>query len=410
MLIQRAYKTELDLTQAQTILAYRSAGTARFAYNWGLAKRKAHREAWEALPEEQRGTYKGLSLYELKKEWNRVKPVEFPWASEVSTYCMQSAMADLEKAFQNFFRRVKQGGKPGFPRFKSKKKGIGGFRLYGCIHAQSGHIQLPTFGLVKLKEKGYLPTEGVKILAASISERAGRWYVSLQVEMEIPEAEAAPGTVGVDLGIKHLATLSDGTQIPNPRALPRAQRKLKRLQRAVSRKKKGSANRKKAIRRLAKAHARVANIRTNAIHQATHAITKRYGTVVVEDLNVRGMVRNHALAGSISDAGFREFRRQLEYKAGWRGGRVIVADRFSPSSKTCSHCGVRREELKLAERVFHCPDCGHVQDRDLNAARNLLSLAGKAPERLNACGEERCSLRAVLLSEAGTCADVETCV
>jgi putative transposase len=209
--------------------------------------------------------------------------------------------------------------------------------------------------------------------------------------------------VGVDLGIHSLAVVSDGTVYRNPNALRAAQRKLCRLQRAVSRKRKGSANRKKAARKVGKLHYRIACIRRNAIHQATSAITKRHGVVVVEDLNVKGMVKNRYLAQAVSDAGFHEFRRQLGYKLAWTGGRLVVASRWFPSSKTCGGCGVVRESLKLSERMFQCPDCGFTLDRDLNAARNLAIVAGKAPETQNACGGGVSVASATVTSgEAGT--------
>lgn len=385
MLTKRAYRTEIDPNQAQHTQLLKSCGVARFAYNWGLARRQAHYEEWKTQPEEMRGKYKPLSHYDLKKEWNARKAAEFPWASEVSTHCMQSAMADLDRAFQNFFRRLKQGGKPGFPRFKSRKKGLGGFRLYGCIHVAERHIQLPTFGLVRLKEHGYFPTEGIKILNASVHETAGRWFVSLQVEQEVETlAPVNREAVGVDVGVKSLAVLSDGTVFENPKPLRCAQRKLRRLQRSLSRKVKGSNNRKKAGRRVARLHYRVTCIRKNALHQASHAITKRYGVIGIEDLNVKGMVRNHCLAQAISDASFAELRRQITYKAGWRGGQVVLVDRWHPSSKICSGCGALKETLKLSERVYHCTGCGLEMDRDANAAVNLRLVAAKAADTLNA--------------------------
>jgi len=213
--------------------------------------------------------------------------------------------------------------------------------------------------------------------------------VSIQVEQEQTVPVNNGPTVGVDLGVKTLATLSDGIVIPNHRHLKRRLTKIKRLQRAVSRRKKGSQNRKKAVRTLGKEYRKVGNQRANTVHQFTSQLAKTKSVVVLEDLNVSGMLKNHHLAQAIGDVGFGEFRRQLIYKAAWYGCRVIVASRWEPSSKTCSGCGWVDEDLTLADRVFRCenPGCGLVMDRDLNAAINLRKLAGSSSESQNACGE-----------------------
>ena len=307
---------------------------------------------------------------------------------EVSKCAPQEALRDLDEAFQNFFRRIKEGRKPGFPRFKSKKRGIGGFRLTGTIKVFERHLQLPRLGRIRLKERGYLPFRDptVHILSATVTERAGRWFVSLLVEVEIKKVPPKEAIVGVDLGISALATLSDGETFENPRALLWAERKLKRLQRSLSRKQKGSKNRQKAVRKLAKAHAHVANIRENVLHGISSAIAKRFGTVGMENLNAEGMGRNHCLAKALKDAAFHELRRQVEYKTSWNGGRVVLADRFYPSSKKCSGCQKVKEQLGLSERIFRCDSCGLVIDRDLNAALNLKDVAASDTETKNACG------------------------
>jgi len=194
------------------------------------------------------------------------------------------------------------------------------------------------------------------------------------------------------LGIKTLATLSDGTVIANPRHFKRQLKQLKRLQRAVSRKRKGSQNRRKAVRKLAALHRKIANQRANTLHHLSTHLAKTKAVVVIEDLNVAGMLKNHRLAQAISDVGFTEFRRQLTYKAAWYGCRVVVVSRWEPTSKTCSICGWVDSDLTLADRVFRCEDCGLVIDRDLNAANNLAQLAGSSSESQNACGEESAGL------------------
>ncbi len=203
--------------------------------------------------------------------------------------------------------------------------------------------------------------------------------------------------VGVDLGIKRLATVSDGTVEPNPRYLKHRLRTIKRCQRVVSRRRKGSRNRRKAVCKLAALHRTVANQRADTLHQLTSRLAKTKSVVVIEDLNVAGMLRNHHLAQAIGDVGFGELRRQLTYKAAWYGCRVVVASRWESSSKTCSGCGWVDDDLTLADRVFQCEACGLVIDRDLNAAINLAQLADSSSDSLNACGEDGSGQRPVAL-------------
>jgi putative transposase len=220
-----------------------------------------------------------------------------------------------------------------------------------------------------------------------VTEQAGHWYVTVLVEQE-QVAPTNPGPiVGVDLGVSTLATLSDGTTEPNPRHLRLCLKKLKRYQRAVSRKQKGSCNRRKAVRKLATLHRRVAHQRANTLHQFTSRLARTKAVVVIEDLNVSGLLKNHRLAQAIGDVGFGEFRRQLIYKAAWYGCQVIVASRWEPSSKTCSACGWVDPRLTLVDRTFSCEQCSLILDRDLNAARNLVKLAGSSSDSQNACGE-----------------------
>jgi putative transposase len=228
----------------------------------------------------------------------------------------------------------------------------------------------------------------VKILSATVSEQAGHWYVAVQVEQERAVPSNIGPVVGVDLGMKTLATLSDGTVVPNPKPLTRRLKKLQRLHRAVSRKQQGSNNRKKAAHRLGKAYRKVGNQRADMLHQVTTRLAKTKSVIVSEDLYVAGMLTNHHLAQVNADVGFAEFRRQLLYKAEWYGSRVVLAARWEPSSKMCSACGWYDAGLELADRVFRCQnaDCGHILDRDLNAASNLRKLAGSSSERENACG------------------------
>ena len=238
---------------------------------------------------------------------------------EVSKCAPQEALRDLDNAFRRFFQRVKQKRagkniKVGFPQFKTKNRSPARFRLTGKIHVFEKRIQLPRLGLLRMKEHGYLPTHNIHILSATISEKADRWYVSLKVKMEIPDPENSNKPVaGVDLGIHRMAQVSDGLYFENPHSLGQALRKIKHLQRTVSRRKKGSANRQKAVRKLAKAHAHVTNIRKASIHQATTWLAKSKSIIMVEKLNVMGLMKNHRLAQAISDVSWHEFQRQLTY-------------------------------------------------------------------------------------------------
>jgi len=383
MLVQRAYKTELALNNEQVTACKKHAGAARWAYNWGLQRKQ----------DAYRATGKSPSAIDLHRELNALKKTDIPWMYEVSKCAPQEALRNLDQAFDNFFRRAKlrlsgkNQAKSGYPKRKSKKKGLGAFRLTGSIVVFPGAVQLPRLGRLRLKERNYLPSSGVKVLSATVSEQAGHWYISVLVENEHTVPEAAGPVVGVDLGVKRLATLSDGEIEENPRRLKTRLRKLKRLHRAVSRKVKGSQNRKKSARCLGAQYRKIAHQRANTLHHLTSRLTKTKSVVVIEDLNVSGMLKNHTLAQAIADVGFAEFRRQLAYKAVWYGCRVIVADRWFASSKTCACCGWVDEQLTLDDRTFRCQGCGIVIDRDLNAAKNLEQLAESSPDSINACGE-----------------------
>lgn len=370
--IQRSYRVELDLNNSQITACKQHAGAARWAYNWGLQRKQDSYRAMGTSP----------SAMELHRELNVLKHTTMQWMYSVSKCAPQEALRNLDNAFAHFFRRAKlkrQGqlrGRLGFPQRKTRKKGLGSFRLTGSIVVFPDAIQLPRLGRLRLKERSYLPMDAhTQILSATVSEQAGHWYVSLLVAQEQAVPENAGPVVGVDLGVKTLATLSDGTVIPNPKPLRRRLKKLKRLQRAVSRKRKGSQNRRKAVCRLARLHRRIAQQRVNTLHQVTTRLAKTKSVIVIEDLHVAGLLKNHHLAQAISDVGFAEFRRQLTYKSAWYGSRVVAVSRWEPSSKMCSRCGAVKVELALSERVYRCDICGLALDRDFNAAINLSKLA-----------------------------------
>lgn len=376
--MHRAHKIKLVPNKAQEDYFRRACGTARHAYNWALAEWQKEYEAG-GKPSE----------VALRKKLNSIKATEFPWYSEVTKCAPQQAIKNLGTAFQHFFRRVKQGGKPGYPRFK--RKGLhDSFRAdngpqkkgENAVKVDGKRVTLPRCGAVKMREELRF---GGQILSATVSRMADGWYVTLLVDTEDRlHAKTDNGTVGVDLGVKSLAVLSNGEVIDPLKPHRAAHKRLVRLSRSLSRKKKGSANRAKAKAKLARLHQRIANVRVDALHKLSHRLVTEFSTIGIEDLNVSGMLRNRHLARSIADSGFGEFRRQVEYKAQMTGTNVYVADRFFPSSKTCSACGTIND-LTLADRTYMC-GCGNIIDRDLNAAVNLMNLA--ASYAVTACGEE----------------------
>jgi putative transposase len=353
MQINRAYKYELDLNNKQRSACVKHAGAARWAYNYGLSRKK---EAYKTDKTK-------LSSVDLHKEVVRLKKTTHPWLLDVSKCSPHEALRNLDKAFVNFFK-----GRSRFPTPKKRKDGIGNFTLLGSIHVNKKSIQLPRIGIVKLKEETNVSG---RILSATVSERAGKWFVSILVETSIEVPENQGDSVGVDLGINKLAVLSDGTVFQNPKAYRRMEKLLKRVQKNLSRKKKGSHRREIAKLRVAKIHYRIWCVRQDAIHKLTTHLAKNFSVVGIEDLNVSGILKNHKLAKSISDASFGEIRRQLEYKCKWYGSELVVNDRFFPSSKKCSKCGFVKDSLGLSERVFHCEKCGFTCDRDANASLNL---------------------------------------
>lgn len=370
----------LDTTAAHEAHFRRACGTARFAYNWALAEwQRAH-----AAGERPNAT-------KIKAAWNAHRK-SLPWTFEVSKCVSGQAVIDLGTAYTNFFRDCKKPKKQRrfrYPKFKSKRSD-NGFALWNDQFKIDGdRIRIPRLGWVRMHEA--LRFDG-KIIGARISRIGTRWHVSVQVDVGERLLPVAVGdTVGVDLGITTLMQLSrplsDGrAKIDNPRARRSLMKRQIKLARRISRQERqrrktnAKTSRRQMVRRdrLRKLHYRIASIRKDATHKATTEIAKAFQIVVLEDLNVVGMAKNHRLAGSILDASFREVRRQLEYKTAMRGGRVVVADRFLPSSKTCSECGSIASSMPLSKREWTCPDCGAHHDRDENAARNLEFVVGAA--------------------------------
>jgi len=378
-MILRAYKTEITVNNKQKTLLLQHIGCARWAYNWALAKKKESFDKKEKIP----------NAIELHRKLNRLKQSDVPWMYNSSKTSPQNALRDCDKAFQNFFTRCKKKvkGKKGFPKFKSKKNEKQSFRLDGAISVESDCIKLPRIGKLKLAEKGYIPTD-CKILSATVSKLADKWFVSVQVEIpDIEHSNAKNEVVGIDLGIKTLATCSDGTIYENPKALKKNLKRLKRKQKQLSRKKKGSKNYGKAKQKLAKLHYHISNIRKDFLHKATSKIIDENQVIVLEDLKVSNMMKNHCLAQAISDVGLHEFRRQIEYKAKWNNRKVIFADTFYASSKLCSCCGWKNSDLKLTDRIFECKVCDNKIDRDFNASLNLKQIYTGSSSGIYASGD-----------------------
>ena len=389
-----AVKVALDPTPAQERLMLSHAGAARFAYNAGLAHVKAALEAGEKLD---------WSFYSLQHWWNANKDTlavsadGVPWWRENSKEAASSGLRALASALSNWSKSRKgkrKGRRVGFPKFKSKDRETPRFSYStsgpgtgGLIKGDPKALWLPRIGRVHCMENVTARVDGVRVIRMTISRRAGRWYAALTVERDDQTMKQAPkgGAVGIDLGVKTLATLSDGTVIPNPHSLKTGERQLRRAQKALSRKTKGSKRRTKARERVARLHAHVANRRHDALNKLTTMLSRTYSDISIEDLNVAGMVKNHRLAKSVEDASFSELRRQLEYKTAKTGARLHFVDRWYPSSKTCSNCGSVKAKLSLTERTYKCEHCGLTIDRDLNAAINIM-VAGSAPETVNAHG------------------------
>jgi putative transposase len=399
VLVIQAYRFALDPAGVQDAALRSHCGGQRRAFNWGLARIKANLAQRDAerscgLSGDQLTPPVSWSAYRLRKDWNQAKDTVAPWWAENSKEAYSSGLANLATALGNWAdstRGERKGRGVGFPRFKGKRSGLscrfttGAFGLAG----DRRHVRLPRIGLVRTHESTRKLARRVergtaRIRSATVSLRAGRWFVSFSVE--ITRADPAParpgGVVGVDLGVASLAVLSTGETVPNPRHLQTALRELRRLQRQAARRagpdrrtrQQPSARWRKTRARIARLHAAVANARRDGLHKLTTRLARTHGTVVIEDLNVAGMVRNRRLARHVADCGMAELRRQIEYKAGWANVRVHVAGRWYPSSKTCSGCGVVTAKLRLSERTYRCDACGLVLDRDLNAARNLAAL------------------------------------
>jgi len=380
MIAQRAYKYRFYPNAAQRKQLAVEFGNARFAWNRCLDLRTKDYEAYRAavaagVEGATKPSWNYVSLSRLVTEWKRG---EFPWLADSVAACLTQVLIDQDKAFQNFYRRVKNGEKPGYPRFKSRydRQAVRytlDQRQIERTYKAGEFLKLPKLGALKVRWS-QVPT-GIPKMATVSKTPDGRYFVAFSCEVEIQSLPATGNAVGLDLGIKDVVVDSDGWKSGNPRHLKGRLRHLKRHQRRLARMKKGSNRRNRQRIKVARIHARIAASRADFLHKTTTSIIRRADVIAIEDLHVKGMVKNHHLAGAIADVGMGEFRRQLEYKAAWNGRELRIAGRFAPTSKTCSECQHVMDKMPLSVREWTCPDCGTHHDRDVNAARNILSFA-----------------------------------
>lgn len=352
------FKTELKLNNHQRTQLLKHCGVSRHAWNWGLALTKQILDHNKDKPDEK---IKFPTAIDLHKWLVAIVKAENPWYYECSKSAPQEALRALKTAWDRCFKKIS-----GVPRFKKKGKNDS-FTLEGAVKILgSNKIQVPKIGVLKTYER--LPQKEIK--SVTISRKANKWFISFRFDTEKQENNSI-SIVGVDLGVKNLATLSTGEIIEGAKSYKKYESKLSRLQWLNRNKIIGSSNWKKAQLKIAKLHLKIANVRKDKLHKLTTLLAKNHSKIVIEDLNVSGMLTNSKLAKAISDMGFYEFRRQLNYKTELYGSELVVVDRWYPSSKTCSNCGYKKETLSLGEREFVCESCNFRLDRDLNAAINL---------------------------------------
>jgi putative transposase len=366
----KAYKYRIYPNNEQKELLDKHFGSTRFLYNYFLGKRI---EYYEKHKEDKK---KGLTYNDNAKELTLMKKLkDYEWLNEVNSQSLQQSLKHLDTAYKNFFRKNKVNG---FPKFKSRKNRQS-FNIIMTnnnlkVDFEKEIIKIPKFkdGIKTVFHRIFAG----KVRQATISKtKTDKYFVSILVDTltEKPKKKEIKETtsVGIDLGIKDFAILSTGEKIQNPKYLNKSEKQLRKLQRQVSKKKKGSNNRKKAVFKLAKQHEKVYNQRNDFLNKVSYAITKRFDTIIIEDLAVKNMTKNKRLSKLINDVSWSKFTTQLEYKSLWKGKNLLKIDRWYPSSKTCSHCNYIFKELKLSNRVWVCPNCGTKHDRDINASKNI---------------------------------------
>ncbi|MEC4805537.1 MAG: RNA-guided endonuclease TnpB family protein [Jaaginema sp. PMC 1080.18] len=366
------FKTELKINNKQRTQLLQHAGTARHAWNWGLGLTKQILNHNKANPDDKIKFPTAIDLHKWLVAF--VKPKN-PWYYQSSKCAPQYALRHLADAWKSCFKKTK-----GVPKFKKIGRNDS-FTLDGAIKINNFKIKVPKIGWLKTYER--LP-QGCTPKSVTITRQADRWFISFKIEVKPMTTPKTVDVVGVDLGVQSLAVLSTGEVFEGAKSYRKYEAQLSRLQWLNRNKTKGSSNWRKAQLKIAKLHRKIANIRKDTLNQLTTYLAKNHGTVVIEDLNVSGMMANRKLAKAIQDMGFYEFKRQLQYKCELYGSTLLIADRWFPSSKTCSNCGQKKDSLSLSERTFNCENCGFSIDRDLNAATNLVNLA--VSSTVSACG------------------------
>lgn len=385
MIVHKAFRYRLHPNSEQEQALAVQFGHARFVWNWALALRKTTYEE----------THKGIRHSDLKRRLTALKhQPENEWLKEADSQVLQSKIDDLERAYQNFFQKRAK-----FPRFKSRKQAQS-IRYPQRFKVHENLIYLPKVGWVKMKVHRRLEGKAKNVTVSKT--KTGKYFASMQCEVELPDPPVRGGEIGIDLGIKSFLVTSEGDQINNPRHLQQAEKKINRLQRRVSRRKDGSSGMERARIQLARQHEKVANQRADFLHKLSRRLVDSYGLIGMEDLNILGLLKNRSIAKAVATTGWGTFRFMLEYKCEWYGSFVHRISRFYPSSKTCSCCGFVVPELALSVRFWDCPMCGASHERDINAAINILVETRAGVARSNAGGESvRWHQDATVLTEAG---------
>ena len=377
--LRKAYKFRIYPTVVQAKTLDFHFGAVRYVYNRYRAAREGY---YQDTGETLSVADCCLDLTDHKREAGK------EWLQQAYNQSLQQAIRDLDRAYRNLFA-----GRARYPRFKSKRSRQSIRYLFagdGRLRIANGRIRISKVGDVKITQHRRI--EGTPKNMTVSKTKSGKFFVSIQCEMDMTLPPAIGPEVGIDLGLKAFVTLSDGRTIEPPQHLRKAERRLKRLQRRLSRKRKGSANRCKARILVAKQHEKVANRRADFLHKLSRQLVDTHGHIGVENLHVKGMVRNHCLAKSIVDAGWGEFVRQLDYKGEWYGCRIERVDRWFASSRICGDCGAVKADLRLEDRHWVCAECGVTHDRDVNAARNILRQSTARTVGINARGNmSRCS-------------------